>query len=110
MSARYSGFGLENAERSKRNGCVRQKNLQAAKRVVILQSYSPARMSSAAQEEVKKLEHVGIATNSQNDMMKQVADVEDLLAKGIDGLGVLVLGTIVNFMTWQMFPAYHQTS
>jgi hypothetical protein len=43
-------------------------------------------------------------------MMKQVADVEDLLAKGIDGLGVLVLGIIVNFMTWQMFPAYHQTS
>jgi ribose transport system substrate-binding protein len=45
-----------------------------------------AAQSKGAEEEVKKLGYTTIATDSQNDMMKQIADVEDLLAKGIDGL------------------------
>jgi ribose transport system substrate-binding protein len=45
-----------------------------------------AAQGKAAEEEAKKLGATAISADSQNDMMKQIADVEDLLAKGIDGL------------------------
>src|SRR6201987_4983055 len=45
-----------------------------------------AAQGKAAEEESKKLGATVITADSQNDMMKQIADVEDMLAKGIDGL------------------------
>ena len=45
-----------------------------------------AAQGKAAEEEVKKLGGTTISADAQNDMMKQIADVEDMLAKGIDGL------------------------
>jgi ribose transport system substrate-binding protein len=45
-----------------------------------------AAQGKAAEEEVKKLGGTAISSDGENDMMKQIADVEDMLAKGIDGL------------------------
>jgi ribose transport system substrate-binding protein len=45
-----------------------------------------AAQGKAAEEEAKKLGANVISADSQDDMMKQIADVEDMLAKGIDGL------------------------
>jgi ribose transport system substrate-binding protein len=45
-----------------------------------------AAQGKAAEEEVKKLGGTAISSDAENDMMKQIADVEDMLAKGIDGL------------------------
>jgi len=45
-----------------------------------------AAQGKAAEEEAKKLGATVISADSQDDMMKQIADVEDMLAKGIDGL------------------------
>jgi ribose transport system substrate-binding protein len=40
-----------------------------------------AAQGKAAEEEVKKLGGTTISADAQNDMMKQIADVEDMLAK-----------------------------
>src|SRR5258707_15478288 len=45
-----------------------------------------AAQGKAAEEEAKKLGATVISADSQDDMMKQIAHVEDVLAKGIDGL------------------------